>query len=113
ICPEWSASSSARTAALSIRGPPELEQDVGAPRLEARQVHRDVDVTELTESPHDRLVAPVLPEPRDLVERNLEPRQPVVVAEAELADTEGWTQLVGGNCPSQLPRGDRVAVLEA
>src|SRR6266508_2015330 len=86
--PTWTSSSSRRRASLSTRTPLEGEQQVRAAGLKAAEVHRDVEVAELAEAGHDRLVAAVLPQARDLVERDLQPRQAVVVTDAELAEAE-------------------------
>src|SRR5262245_50819566 len=94
-------------------GPAKLEHDVGAPRLEPRQVHRNVGIAELTETPHDRLVTPVFPQPRNFVEWDLETRQAVVVADAELPEAERANELLGCVDPAPLLGSDGIAVLEA
>src|SRR5262249_32774463 len=94
------------------RGLLEAEHQVRAARLEPGQVDRDVEVPELTEPPNDRLVTPALPQPRDLVQRNLETRQAIVMADAELAEAERAQEFLGGVDLPELLRSNAVAVLE-
>src|SRR5438874_879475 len=107
------ASSSRASAALSIGPPLEAQEEIRAARLEAAEIHGDVDVAQLTEARQDRLVTPVLPEPRHVLQRDLQPRQAIVVAHAELTEAERADELLGGVDAAQLVGGDRIAVLEA
>src|SRR5207247_8450660 len=110
--PLATASSSARSRSLSI-APPPLQEQVRRAGLETREVDGDVDVAQLAEASDDRLVPPVLPQPRHLVAADLQSRQPVVVAHAELAEAERPHEGLGGVDLAQLLRGDAVAVLES
>src|SRR5205809_1076305 len=96
----------------TIASPP-LQEQVRRAGLEAREVDGDVDVAQLAEASDDRLVPPVLPQPRHLVAADLQSRQPVVVAHAELAEAERPHEGLGGVDLAQLLRGDAVAVLES
>ena len=58
-------------------------------------------------------MAPILPEPRHLVVRDLQPREPLVVTHAELPKAERAHEGLGGVDAPQLLRRDGVAVLEA
>src|SRR5712691_2974821 len=119
------ASSSLRSASLFTgwatswgnprrRSPkPSPEEKVCAARLESREVDGHVNVAQLAELAHDRRVPAVFPEPRHLVGRDLEPRQPLVVTDAELPEAERADDLLGRVHLAQLRRGDLVAVLEA
>src|SRR5213594_3495781 len=110
--PPATASSSARSRSLSI-APPPLQEQVRRAGLETREVDGDVDVAQLAEASDDRLVPPVLPQPCHLVAADLQSRQPVVVAHAELAEAERPHEGLGGVDLAQLLRGDAIAVLEA
>src|SRR5437773_2649010 len=109
--PAATSSRSRCRRSLSIGAPP--QQEIGRAGLEAREVDSDVDVAQLAEAGDDRLVPPVLPEPRHLVAADLQSRQPVVVAHAELAEAERPHEGLGGVDLAQLLRGDAVAVLES
>src|SRR2546422_9600010 len=90
-----------------------FRSQVGAPRLESREVHRHVDVADRTEALHDRRVAPLLPHPGHLLARDLQAREAVVVTDAELAKAERAHELFGGVHLAQLLGRDPVAVLKA
>src|SRR5205823_11380063 len=111
--PARTSSSSRARRSLSIGAAPETEEEIGAAGLEAGEVDGHVEIAELAEAGHDRLVAAVLPEARDLLDGDLEPRQPLVVAHAELAEAEGADELLGGVDLAELLGRDPVAVLEA
>src|SRR5258705_3986913 len=110
--PACRSSRSARIASLSTaRSLGALEQKVRAPRLEAGEVERDVDVTQLAQALHDGLVTPVLPEPGELVVGDLEPGHAVVVPDAELAEAERAHERLGRVDLTELLGGDPVALL--
>src|SRR6266571_9172042 len=111
--PVLTRSSSRRTLSRSTGLPSRARDEVRAARLKAREVEGDIDVADLAEPFHDRLVTTLLPEERHLLTRDLEARQPVVVAHPELAESEGADELLGRVHLPELLRGDRVAVLEA
>src|SRR5437899_11581323 len=98
----------ARSAALLKR-----QRQVGAAALEPRQVHRDVDVAELSEPSQDLRVTVLLPEARDVLDGKLEAGQPVVVPDAELPEPEPPHERLRRVDPAELLGGDRTAVLEA
>src|SRR5205085_5740446 len=75
--------------------PGPLEDLVGAPAPEPLQIEGDVDVSDLAEALHDRLVSPRLPEQRHLVGRELQPREPLVMADAELTEPEALEKRLG------------------
>src|SRR5438552_18625455 len=99
-------------ASLST-GPLEIEQQVRAAGLEAGQIDRHVEIAELAEALDDRLAPPVLPEPRQILERDLEPGQPVVMAHPELAKAQRADEFLGPVHLAELLGGDPVAVLKA
>src|SRR6185436_4107211 len=90
-----------------------LQQKVGAAGLKAGEVDGHVDVAKLAQARHDCLVAPLLPETRHVLERDLQARQPVVVAHAELAEAERADEGLGLVHLAELLGGDLVAVLKA
>src|SRR5262245_46348060 len=100
-------------ASLSTALTPEVQEEIRAAGLESGEVDGHVDVPELTEPGEDRLAVAVLPQPGQLVERDLEPREPVVMADAELPEPERSHVFLGGVDPAELLGGDLVAVLEA
>src|SRR5207237_6886303 len=81
--------------------------------LKAGEIDGDVDVAQLAQARDDVVVAPILPEPRHLVVRDLQPREPLVVTNAELPKAERAHEGLGGVDAPQLLRRDGVAVLEA
>src|SRR5712692_4501825 len=111
--PARTSSSSRARRSLSIGPALEAQQKVGAAGLEAGEVDGHVEVAELAKAGHDRLVAAVLPQARDLLDGDLEPRQPLVVTHAELAEAERADELLGRVDLAQLVRRDPIAVLEA
>src|SRR6266404_4829597 len=92
--PAATSSRSRCRRSLSIGAQP--QQEIRRAGLEAGEVDGDVDVAELAEARHDALVAIVLPEPRHLVAPDLQSRQPVVVAHAELPEAERFEKRLGG-----------------
>src|SRR2546428_8298750 len=93
--PACTSSRRALTASLSTaRSRRPLEQKIRAPGLKPREVDGDVDVAELAETLHDGLAPPVLPEPPDLVVRDLDPGQAVVFAHAALAEPQRAHELI-------------------
>src|SRR3989442_14714228 len=87
--PAWRSSRRVRIASLSTaRSRRPLEQKVCASGLKPGEVDGDVDVAEIAEPLHEGFAPPVRPEPSDLVVRDLDPGQAVVVAHPALAGAE-------------------------
>src|SRR5207237_6379174 len=119
ITPRAPRVASTSSARLAFVGRPrsatllKRQRQVGAAALEPRQVHRDVDVAELSEPSQDLRVTVLLPEARDVLDGKLEAGQPVVVPDAELPEPEPPHERLRRVDPAELLGGDRIAVLEA
>src|SRR5262245_10700663 len=112
--PAFKSSRSARRASLStVRFRLQIQEEIGAARLKAGEVDRDIEVPELAQALDDGLAPIALPEPRHLGLVDLEPGQPIVVAHAELAEAERAHERLGGVHLTQLLGRDPIAVLEA
>src|SRR5919204_673210 len=94
--PALTSSRSLRIASLSMARAAALQDEIRAAGLEAGEIDRDVEVTELAKAPHDCFVTSVLPQARQVVVRDLEPRQPVVMPDAKLPEAERAHELLGG-----------------
>src|SRR5262245_48285794 len=94
--PTLTSSRSRRMASLSMGNPPELQSEVGAARLEAREIHGDVGVSELAELGDDPMVDVPLPQLPDLVGRDLQSRETIVMADPKLPEPERTQEFLGG-----------------
>src|SRR5262245_12843560 len=112
--PAFKSSRSARRASLStVRFRLQIQEEIGAARLKAGEVDRDIEVAELAQALDDGLAPIALPQSRYLGLIELEPGQPIVVAHAELAEAERAHERLGGVHLAQLLGRDPIAVLEA
>src|SRR5262249_12510113 len=96
---------------LLFRGP--SKDFVRAPAPEPLQIDRDVEIAQLAKAGDDGLAPSLLQETRDLCGRQLDPRQAIVVAHAELTEAQVPHERLGGVDLSELLGGDVIAVLKA
>src|SRR2546425_3026238 len=110
---EWTSWRSRRMSALSMPWGAERQQEVRASRLETAEIDRHVEIADLPERGENSRVPVPLPQLRDVLERDLETSEAVVMADAELTEAEGAQKCLGRVHLVELLGRDAIAVLEA
>src|SRR5581483_5751647 len=88
---------------LVFSGPEDL---VETPAAEPLKIDRDPGEAEPLQLPHDRVPALGYEQPRDVLERNLDPRQLIMEADAELAEPEAVEEPLRRLDPREAVGGD-------